>query len=54
MRISLDSAVTETFGINDFLNFLKIFNISATKQNIDKFVAIDDKSSHVFQEAILE
>ena len=30
------------------------FNITATEQNIDEFVAIDDKSSHVFQEEMLE
>ena len=38
MRISLDSAVAETFDDNEFLKLLNNFNIIATKQDIDEFV----------------
>ena len=51
MRISLDSAVIETFDNNKlFMNF----NITATGQDINEFVAINDETSHLFQEEILE
>ena len=36
----------------NFWNFLRIS--TATEQYIDEFVAIDDESSHFFQEEILE
>ena len=38
MRISLDSAVAETFDNNEFLKLPNNFNIIATKQDIDEFV----------------
>ena len=50
MRISLDSTVTETFDNNEFLNLFNNFNITATQQDIDEFVDIDDERSHVFEE----
>ena len=54
LRISLDSAVTLTQDNNKFLKFFKSFNITATEQDINEFVAIDDESSHWSQEEILE
>ena len=54
MRISLDSGVTETFDNNEFLKLFKNFNITATEQDVNEFVAIDDECSHLFQEEILE
>ena len=36
------------------MKLFKNFNITATKQDINECVAIDDKSSHLFQEEILE
>ena len=54
MIISLNSAVTEIFDNNEFIKLFKNFNITAAEQDIDKFVAIDDKSSHVFQKEVLE
>ena len=54
LRISLDNAVTETFDNDKFLKLFKNINITATEQDIDEFVTIDDESSHVFQEEILE
>ena len=53
MRISLHSAVTEPFDNNDFLKLFKKFNITATEQDMDEFVDIEDES-HVFQEDTLE
>ena len=49
MRISLNSAVTETFDNNKLLKLFKNFNITATEQDINEFVAIDDESSYFFQ-----
>ena len=54
MGTSLDCAVTETFDNNEFLKPFKNFNITATEQNINECVAIDDENSHLFQEEILE
>ena len=54
MRISSYSTVTETFDNNEFSKLFLNFIISATEQDIDYFVAIDDESSHVFQEMTLE
>ena len=54
MRISLDSAVPEIFDNKDFLKLFKNFNITATEQDTNEFVAIDDESSHLFQGEILE
>ena len=54
MRISLDSVVTETSDKNKCLKRFKNFNITATEQDINEFVAIDNESSHMFQEKILE
>ena len=53
-RISLYSAITETFDNNEFLKLFWNFNIEATERDINEFVAIDDKSSHLFKEEILE
>ena len=33
---------------------MKNFDITATTQDIDEFVAVDDESSHVFQDEISE
>ena len=44
-RISLYSAITETFDNNEFLKLFRNFNIVATGQDINKFVATDDESS---------
>ena len=52
MTISLYNAVTETFHNNKLLKLFKNFNITATEQDFDEFVVIDDESSHVFQEEI--
>ena len=54
MRINLNATVTDTFGNNEFLKPFKKFNIAATEQDINEIVVIDDKSSHLFQEEILE
>ena len=54
LTISLDSVVTETFHNNKFLKLFKNFNTTATKQDIDEFVAIGDESSHVFRTELLE
>ena len=48
MGTSLDCAVTETFDNNEISKLFKNFSITATKQDIVEFVAIDDESSHVF------
>ena len=53
LRISLSSAVTKTFDNYEFLKLFRNFNIIATEQDMDEFIAIDDES-HVFQEEILE
>ena len=45
---SLDGAFTETFDNNEILKFFKTFSITATKQDSDEFVAIDEESSYVF------
>ena len=54
LRISLDSAVTETCDNNEFLKLFKNLYITATEQDNDEFVAIDNESSYVFHEEILE
>ena len=54
LTISLDGAVTETFDNKNFLKLYKNFNITATEQDVDEFIVIDDESSHVFQVVILE
>ena len=48
LRISLNSAVTETFDNNKLLKLFKNFNITATEQDIYEFVANDNKSTHAF------
>ena len=50
MRISLDSAVTQTFDNNKLLKLFRNFNITETEQDINEFVAIDEQSSHLFQD----
>ena len=54
MRICFYSSATETFDNNEFWKLFKNFNITATEQDIDEFVAIDNETTHVFQEEILE
>ena len=54
LRISLDSTVTDTFDNNKLLKHFNNFNITAIEKNINEFVAIDEESSHLFQEEILE
>ena len=44
----------ETLDNNEFLKLSKNFNIRATEQNINEFVAIDDENSRVVQEEILK
>ena len=39
---------------NEFLKRFKNLNITATQQDIVEFVALDNESSHVLQEDILE
>ena len=39
---------------NEFLKCFENFNITATEQDIDKFRAIDNESTHVLQKEILE
>ena len=51
MRISFDSAVTANFDIYEVLTFSRV---SAVQQDINEFVAIDDKTSNSFHEEILE
>ena len=46
LKISLDSAVTEIFDNNEFLNRFKQFNVTATEQDINEFVDINDESSN--------
>ena len=46
--------VKETVENNVFLKRFKKFNITATEQDIDTFVVIDNESTHVFQEEILK
>ena len=48
MRICFYSSATETFDNNEFWKLFKNFNITATEQDIDEFVAINDESSHMF------
>ena len=45
--------LSETFDNNKYLKIFKNFDITATEQDIDEFVAIDDGTSHVFQDEIL-
>ena len=57
LRISLDSAVSKTFDNNKLLKLFKNFNITATEQGNNEFdqeTAIDEQSSHLFREEILE
>ena len=50
LKISLESAVVETFDNNNFFDL----NIRATEQAINEFVAINDQSSDLFQDDIIE
>ena len=45
--------VTDTVENIEFFKHFKNFNFTATNQDIDEFVAIDDETSHVFQEEII-
>ena len=54
MTINIDSAVTETFHNNKYFKSFNNFNITATEQDIDELIAIDDEISHVFQAEKLE
>ena len=54
IEISLDRAVTESSDNNEFMKLFKKFSITATEQDINEFVAIDDKTSNSFHEEILE
>ena len=54
LRISLNSAITETFDNKEFLKLFKNFNITATDHNNNELKSIDDESSNLFQEEILE
>ena len=47
--IRMPHVVTETVENNEYFKRFKNFNITATEQDINKFVAIDDESSHLFQ-----
>ena len=49
---TFDSTVTESFDNNKFLKILKNFKSTATKQDINEFVAIDDENINVSQEEI--
>ena len=51
MRINLDSAVTQTVANK---KLFKNFNITPTEQDINEFITIDDGSSDLFHEEILE
>ena len=44
----MSNVLTETVEKNKFLKCFKHFNITATKQDIDEFVAIDNENTHVF------
>ena len=41
--------VTETVENNKLLKRFKNFYITATEQDIDEFIAIDNENTHVFQ-----
>ena len=46
--------ITETVENNELLKRFINLNITATEQDINEFGAIDNESSHGFQEEILE
>ena len=46
--------VTETDKNNEFLKRFKNFNITTTEQDINKYVVIDNESTRMFREEILE
>ena len=46
--------VTDTVENNELLKRFRNFNITGTAQDIDYFVAMDNESTHVFHEVILE
>ena len=48
LRISLESAFTETFDNKKLLKVFKNFNITATRWDINEF---DEENSHLFEEA---
>ena len=48
MVFGMPNVLTETVEKNKFLKRFKNLNITATKQDIDEFVAIDNESTHVF------
>ena len=50
MRINLDSAGTYTFDNNKLLKHFKNFNITATEEDINEFVAIFKENSNLFQD----
>ena len=50
----MSHVATETVENNEILKHFKNLNFTATKQDIDEFIAIDNESTHVFQEEILE
>ena len=50
----MPQVITEKVENNEFLKRFMNFNSIATEQDSDEFVAIDHKSSHVFQKEILE
>ena len=54
IEISLDRAVTESSDNDEFMKLFKNFSITATEQDINEFVAIDDKTSNLNHEEILE
>ena len=54
LKISFNTAITETFNNKEFLKLYKIFYITATEQDINQFVAIDYESSHLLHEEILQ
>ena len=50
----ISHVVTETVENNKFLKRFKNFNITATGQDIDEFVDIDNEIIHMFQKEVLE
>ena len=51
---ALPHVVTETVENNEIFKCFKNFNITATEQDIDELVTIDNESPHVFHEEILK
>ena len=54
MRITLDSAVSDTFDNNELLKHFNSFNITPTQQNTNEIVAIVPETRHLIQEEILQ